>query len=261
MVGREHTKELLSPFYVQDVGHSSGPSVETTKAVLMSVSVPPVTRRAFLISASASLLAGCVGTGRPLPVEAPTAVGRRIDPEYLYMYRAMPEERFPLPAVDLTKINPVYYRQVVDYYSSEPTGTIIVDTPNRFLYLTMEGGKAMRYGVGIGRDGFTWGGTARIAYKREWPTWTPPSEMIDRQPELEPYRNRGMPPGLENPLGARALYIFEGNRDTLYRLHGTNEFWSIGKAVSSGCVRLLNQDIIDLYNRVPNGTRVVVRQA
>ncbi|ADZ70048.1 Lipoprotein, putative [Polymorphum gilvum SL003B-26A1] len=176
------------------------------------------------------------------------------------MYRAMPEERFPVPAVDLRKIDPRYYRQIVPYYSAEPTGTIIVDTPHRFLYLTMEGGQALRYGVGIGRDGFAWGGTARIAYKREWPVWTPPTEMIARQPELEPYRN-GMPPGLDNPLGARALYIFEGNRDTLYRLHGTSEFWSIGKAVSSGCVRLLHQDVIDLHDRVPNGTRIVVLQA
>ncbi len=176
------------------------------------------------------------------------------------MYAARPEEKFPLPAVDLSKIDPRYYRQMVDYYSPEPTGTIIVDTPNRFLYLTMEHGKAMRYGVGIGRAGFAWGGSARIAYKKPWPTWTPPAEMIAREPELEEFRN-GMAPGLDNPLGARALYIFEGNRDTLYRLHGTAETWSIGRAVSSGCVRLLNQDVIDLYNRVPNGTQIVVKQA
>lgn len=221
-----------------------------------------LTRRTFCLTASAAALAGCANYSRPrpLPQSAPPAAGQRIAPEYLQMYRAMPEERFPIPAVNLSKIDPVYYRQYVDYYSSEPAGTIIVDTPNRFLYLTMEGGKAMRYGVGIGRAGFAWGGTARIAYKKEWPTWTPPSEMIGRQPELEQYRH-GMPPSLDNPLGARALYIFEGNRDTLYRLHGTSEYWSIGKAVSSGCVRLLHQDVIDLYNRVPNGTRIVVLQA
>lgn len=176
------------------------------------------------------------------------------------MYRAMPEERFPIPAVDLTKIDPLYYRQLVDYPAPDPAGTIIVDTPNRFLYLTMENGKAMRYGVGIGRAGFAWGGRAKIQYKKPWPTWTPPSEMIAREPELEKYRH-GMEPSLENPLGARALYIFEGGRDTLYRLHGTSETWSIGKAVSSGCVRLLHQDVIDLYNRVPDGTPIVVRQA
>jgi lipoprotein-anchoring transpeptidase ErfK/SrfK len=115
----------------------------------------------------------------------------------------------------------------------------------------------MRYGVGIGRDGFSWSGRARIAYKREWPTWTPPAEMIARQPELEPYRH-GMAPGLDNPLGPRALYIFQGNRDTLYRLHGNPDERSIGKAVSSGCVRLLDQDVIDLYNRVPAGSPILV---
>ncbi|MEJ8475524.1 L,D-transpeptidase [Roseibium algae] len=218
-----------------------------------------LTRRTFCLAASAAALTGCVSNTRPLP-NGPQPSGQRIAPEYLQMYRAMPEERFPIPAVNLSKIDPTYYRQYVDYYSTEPAGTIIVDTPNRFLYLTMENGKAMRYGVGIGRAGFAWGGSARIAYKKEWPTWTPPAEMIDRQPELEEFRN-GMAPSLTNPLGARALYIFEGNRDTLYRLHGTNEDWSIGKAVSSGCVRLLQQDIIDLYNRVPNNTRIVVLQA
>jgi len=218
-------------------------------------------RRLFIASAAAALASGCASTRQPLPQQAgPTYKGRPIAPEFLQMYRAMPEERFPIPAVDLTKIDPVYYRQLVDYAAPEPAGTIIVDTPNRFLYLTMEGGKAMRYGVGIGRAGFEWGGRARIQYKREWPTWTPPAEMIARQPELEEYRN-GMAPALDNPLGARALYIFEGGRDTLYRVHGTSEYWSIGKAVSSGCVRLLQQDVIDLYNRVPNGTPIVVRQA
>ncbi|MEP4767251.1 MAG: L,D-transpeptidase [Roseibium sp.] len=176
------------------------------------------------------------------------------------MFSALPEEQFPIPAVDLTKIDPAYYRRLVDYPSAERTGTIIVDTPNRYLYLTMKYGKAMRYGVGIGRAGFDWGGPARIAYKKTWPTWTPPSEMIDRQPELEEFR-KGMAPSLENPQGARALYIFEGGKDTLYRLHGTSEFWSIGKAVSSGCVRMLHQDVIDLYNRVPDDSPIVVQQA
>jgi lipoprotein-anchoring transpeptidase ErfK/SrfK len=120
-----------------------------------------------------------------------------------------------------------------------------------------ENGRALRYGVGVGRDGFDWSGRAKILMKRKWPTWTPPRSMIERQPELEKYAN-GMPPGLDNPLGARALYLFENGRDTLYRLHGTNEPWSIGKAMSSGCIRLFNQDIIDLYDRVPRGTSVVV---
>ncbi|GGB59454.1 hypothetical protein GCM10011316_34360 [Roseibium aquae] len=193
----------------------------------------------------------------PVTSQAPRS---RFDPRYVQMYSAMPAEKFPIPAVDLTKIDPVYYRQLVNYSSPEPVGTIIVDTPNRFLYLTMENGKAMRYGVGIGRAGFEWGGSARIAYKRQWPRWTPPADMIAREPELEKYRN-GMDPGLGNPLGARALYIFEGGKDTLYRVHGTSEDWSIGRAVSSGCVRLLQQDIIDLYNWVPDNSRIIVLQA
>ncbi|GAA0772507.1 L,D-transpeptidase [Roseibium denhamense] len=218
-------------------------------------------RRIFIASAAATLAAGCSTARAPAPQPSGlTYKGRPIAAEYVQMYRAMPEEQFPIPAVDLTKIDPTYYRQLVDYYSPERAGTIIVDTPNRYLYLTMENGKAMRYGVGIGRAGFDWGGRARIAYKRPWPTWTPPAEMIEREPELEEFRN-GMAPGLENPLGARALYIFEGGKDTLYRLHGTSEYWSIGQAVSSGCVRLLHQDIIDLYNRVPDDTPIVVLQA
>ncbi len=118
----------------------------------------------------------------------------------------------------------------------------------------------MRYGVGLGRAGFEWSGRGKIQWKQRWPKWTPPSEMIARQPELEKYsaENGGMPPGLANPLGARALYIFEDGQDTLYRVHGSPEASSIGRAVSSGCVRLLNQDIIDLYDRVPSGSPIVV---
>ncbi len=226
-------------------------------------------RRLFLACSVVALAAGCQSgniSGRLPPRPGSRAVARApeakdsISPDFVQMYRAMPEEPYPVPAVDISKIDPVYYRRQVDYSSSEPAGTIVVDTPNRFLYLTMENGKAMRYGVGIGRAGFAWGGRARIAAKRPWPKWFPPAEMIEREPKLEKYRG-GMEPGLENPLGARALYIYEGNKDTLYRLHGTSATWSIGKAVSSGCVRMLHQDVIDLYNRVPNGTPIVVRQA
>ncbi|MFS8180658.1 L,D-transpeptidase [Pseudovibrio denitrificans] len=172
----------------------------------------------------------------------------------------MPEERFPLPAINPSKVPKRFYRQQVDYETPEPVGTLIVDTHEFFLYLVQENGKATRYGVGLGRAGFEWSGRAKIARKAAWPKWTPPDEMIKRQPELEKWswRNGGMPPGLENPLGARALYIYQDNKDTLYRLHGTAEYWSIGKAVSSGCVRLMNQDIIDLYGRVPVGSPIVV---
>ncbi len=214
-----------------------------------------IDRRYFLTGSASLLLAGCAGgIQRPVLPASPAE-----DPYYLSLYGPLPDERFPIPAVDLKKVNPVYYRQVVDYPTSERAGTLVVDTPNRFLYLVMENGQALRYGAGIGREGFSWGGRARIARKKAWPTWTPPSEMVDRQPELEKFRN-GMEPGLANPLGARALYIFEGNRDTLYRVHGTMEEWSIGNAVSSGCVRLLNHDVIDLASRVPDDSPIVVLQ-
>src|SRR5690348_2639335 len=141
-------------------------------------------------------------------------------------------------------------RQLVDYRTKEPAGTIIIDTANTYLYLTLGGGKALRYGIGVGREGFTWSGGERISRMKEWPDWFPPAEMIERQP----YLPRMMAGGEGNPLGARALYL--GN--TLYRIHGTNQPSTIGQFVSSGCIRLLNKDIEDLYSRVQVGTRVVV---
>lgn len=189
-----------------------------------------------------------------------TELDGSISSPYVKMYGAQPKERFPLPAVNLDKIQQKYLRRVVSYRTDEKVGTLIVDTKRYYLYLVQENNRAMRYGVGLGRAGFEWSGRAMVARKAAWPTWTPPAEMIQRQPELErwSWKNGGMPPGLENPLGARALYIYQDGRDTLYRLHGTAEVWSIGKAVSSGCVRLLNQDIIDLYNRVPPRSTIVV---
>ena len=175
------------------------------------------------------------------------------------LYAALPDEQFPIPAVDLKKLSRRYRRRTVDYVTDEKPGTVIVETKRRHVYLVQADGTAIRYGVGVGRDGFSWQGRARIAWKRAWPRWTPPAEMIERQPELERYRD-GMEPGLDNPLGARALYIFEGKRDTLYRLHGTSDPASIGKAVSSGCIRLIGQDVIDLYNRVKPGAEIVVYQ-
>jgi lipoprotein-anchoring transpeptidase ErfK/SrfK len=148
------------------------------------------------------------------------------------------------------ELPPQFRRQLVDYQTSEPVGTIIVDTPNTYLYLVLGNGKALRYGIGVGREGFTWSGTERIREKKEWPDWFPPKEMIERQP----YLPRFMAGGESNPLGARALYL--GN--TLYRIHGTNQPSTIGTFVSSGCIRLTNEDIEDLYDRVTLGTRVVV---
>ena len=214
------------------------------------------TRRAVLIGGGASLLAGCAGTTDVGLVAEPVSPPPPA-PHIVAMYRAMPEERFPIPAVDVAAIDPRYLRQEVAFTTAEPVGTIIVDPNAKFLYLVQEGRQALRYGVGVGRVGFGWSGRALINMKREWPTWTPPASMIEREPRYAQYAD-GMEPGLDNPLGARALYLFEDGRDTLYRLHGTSEQWSIGRAVSSGCIRLFNQDIIDLYERTPLGTTVVV---
>jgi lipoprotein-anchoring transpeptidase ErfK/SrfK len=147
-------------------------------------------------------------------------------------------------------VDPKYDRQVVAYDGKESPGTIIVDTPHKFLYLVVDGGKAMRYGIGVGRPGFTWAGVKTITAKHEWPDWRPPEAMLKRQPELP----RFMAGGPQNPLGARAMYL--GSTD--YRIHGSNEPWTIGHNVSSGCIRLRNADVVDLYNRVKVGTKVVV---
>ena len=153
--------------------------------------------------------------------------------------------------------DPQFRRQIVDYETAELAGTIVVDPGQRFLYLVLNGGAALRYGVSVGREGASWSGRATVRRKAEWPTWTPTKRMIQREPKLARWA-RGMPGGPRNPLGARALYLYQGDQDTLYRIHGTNEPWSIGRAVSSGCIRLLNDDITDLYTRVPLGTSVLV---
>jgi len=145
-------------------------------------------------------------------------------------------------------------REEVDDPTGRPAGTITIDTRARKLYLSMGGGRAYEYGVGVGREGFAWKGDAQIGRKAYWPGWTPPKEMLLRRPDLPDH----MEGGLENPLGARALYLFRGNKDTMFRIHGTNEPDTIGQAVSSGCIRMLNADVIDLYRRVSKGTRVVV---
>ena len=148
------------------------------------------------------------------------------------------------------ELPPQFRRTLVDYYTKEPAGTLIIDTPNTYLYLVLGQGKALRYGIGVGREGFTWAGAERVSKMSEWPDWHPPAEMIERQP----YLPRFMAGGEGNPLGARALYLGK----TLYRIHGTNQPSTIGKYVSSGCIRLTNEDIQDLYSRVQVGTRVVV---
>jgi lipoprotein-anchoring transpeptidase ErfK/SrfK len=147
-------------------------------------------------------------------------------------------------------IDPQFLPQTVDYQTDEKAGTIVIDTPNKFLYLVQDDGKALRYGIGVGRPGFTWSGVKEITAKKEWPDWRPPDDMLQRRPDLP----RFMPGGADNPLGARAMYL----GSTLYRIHGSNEPWTIGTNVSSGCIRMRNEDVTDLYNRVKVGTKVVV---
>lgn len=207
-----------------------------------------INRRTF-IAATGGLLVGACSMQTRQTATAPIVQPLMLVPDT--------PEPFPVAAVDLSKIDPKYHRQMVPNPTGESAGTLVVDTDNRFLYLAMEGGQALRYGVGIGREGFGWSGRATVKRKAEWPTWTPTPYMMGQDPELLQFAG-GMPGGPDNPLGARALYLFEGDRDTLYRIHGTSEPQSIGRAVSSGCVRLLNADVINLYNRVPIGSRVVV---
>ena len=198
-------------------------------------------------------LAACVSTQPP-----PQPAARMIDPTYAAMYGPRPEEAHPIPATDISEVDPRFLRREVAYNGPEEPGTIVVDTDARYLYLVREGGRAIRYGIGVGKEGMAWSGRARVGRKAPWPRWTPTPAMIKREPERNARWAGGMSPGIENPLGARALYLYDDGRDTMYRIHGTSEPWSIGENVSSGCIRLFNQDIIDLYNRVPVGTPVVV---
>jgi lipoprotein-anchoring transpeptidase ErfK/SrfK len=216
-----------------------------------------VSRRTFLLGAAASL-AGCMST---------PPNGANLGPlnvvQARLMYAPDLSEPHPMPGIDVRLMDPRYYRQEVSSLPSHipnRANSIVVDPSNRFLYYVEEGGRATRYGVGVGREGFGWSGSATVGRKAEWPTWTPPAAMMRRDPDLRQYAG-GMPGGIMNPLGARAMYLYQGSRDTLYRLHGTNEPWSIGQAMSSGCIRLLNQDIIHLYNRTSIGTRVTVLAA
>ncbi|SHI46572.1 Lipoprotein-anchoring transpeptidase ErfK/SrfK [Aureimonas altamirensis DSM 21988] len=215
-----------------------------------------LSRRGFMVAAPL-FLAGCATaqTGSPVQPARPA-----IPQQYLAMYAAMQDGEFALPAIDLTGVDPQYWRRVVRYYGPETPGTVVVDPERRFVYLVLEGGESMRYGCGVGRAGFGFKGDAVIQRKAQWPRWTPTPNMIRLDPERNGPFAGGVPGGPANPLGARALYLYRGGVDTLYRIHGTNEAWSIGRSVSSGCIRLFNQDIIDLYGRVPTGAKVVVLQ-
>lgn len=226
----------------------------------MQSSGPGKSRRTFLYTlGSFGLLAsaGCTVTGDPNRSESASNPGRLSGNA---LYPALPNEEFPIPAIKSGQLKSNFQRRRVVYNTREKPGTVVVDTRKFYLYHVEPDGMAMRYGVGLGRAGFAWSGRARIAWKRKWPKWTPPDEMIKREPHLSRWSaaNGGMPPGLTNPLGSRALYIFQGKQDTLYRLHGTPEVFSIGQAVSSGCVRLVNHDVIHLYDRVRPGSSIVV---
>ncbi|WP_157015331.1 L,D-transpeptidase [Mesorhizobium xinjiangense] len=175
-------------------------------------------------------------------------------------YAAIRSEAFPIDALPLNKINPDLRRREVDFDGDYPAGTIIVNTPERRLYYVLGDGRAMRYGIGVGREGLTLRGNAVIGRKAKWPSWTPTQNMIRREKRYAKYA-AGVPGGLRNPLGARALYLYRGGRDTMFRIHGTNQPTTIGGAVSSGCIRMTNHDVIDLYDRVSTGARVVVIQA
>jgi len=196
-----------------------------------------LSRRAVIKGAAAGLLAAPLST-------AAFAQSSEDDP-------------YPLPPFDYSKLPEAFRPAVVNYTGRQWPGTIIVDTQARQLYLVLQGGKALRWGCAVGKDGFRWAGLADISRKVMWPRWTPPKDMIARRPELAEWAN-GMPGGPQNPLGARALYLFQNGNDTLYRIHGTTEPLSIGKNASSGCIRMVNQDAIELYRRVPIGSRVVV---
>ncbi|MDN2581409.1 L,D-transpeptidase [Aquibium sp. ELW1220] len=207
-----------------------------------------VDRRAFVAMLLSFAAAGCASDG---------ADGELLEVDYP---RPVFEEAHFVPGVPSGVLRRKHRRQIVAYPTAEQQGTVVVDTGTRFLYLVHPGGRAIRYGIGIGRDGFLWKGRAIVGAKREWPTWTPPPEMIARDPRLGALGGAagGMAGGTDNPLGARALYLHRDGRDTLYRIHGTTDAGSIGSDVTSGCVRMLNIDVIDLYRRVPQGATVVV---
>jgi len=196
-------------------------------------------------------------------VTAPTAaVAAPVAGETRGLYGPV-ADKFPIAAINLSRINPAFLRAKVPYATREPPGTVVIDPRRHYLYFVNGDGTAMRYGVGVGRQGFAWKGTATINSKQEWPDWYPPKEMLERQPDLMKVMKDlrsgiGMPGGPRNPLGARALYLWQNNKDTLYRIHGTTEPWTIGTNASSGCIRMINQDAIDLYGRVNVGAKVVV---
>ena len=209
-------------------------------------------RRSFLLGSAAGFgalgLSGCAPSDALLRAEAAK------------VYGPVPNEKFPIPAADVSKIDPKYFRQIVNYDSSESPGTIVVDPSKYYVYRIEGDGKATRYGANVSRPEFLWSGDAYVGRKAEWPTWTPPKEMIQRQPEAGKYA-RGMPGGLDNPLGARTLYLYKDGKYTLCTIYSTSDPESIGTGVTSGCTGRLSQDMLDLYPRTPVKTKVVMLPA
>jgi lipoprotein-anchoring transpeptidase ErfK/SrfK len=241
LVGQQDIRK--SKIMIMD-GRNAGAGADRLRSGLIN-------RRSFLVGSAVGVgalgLAGCAGDGMSLA-------------EAQKLYGPVPDEKFPIPAADISKVDPKYYRRKVRYESREEPGTIVVDPANYYVYRIEGDGNATRYGANVGRDGFRWSGDAYVGRKAEWATWTPPKEMIKRQPEAAKYA-RGMPGGLDNPLGARTLYLYQNGAYTLYTIYASSDVESIGSGITSGCVGLLSQDMIDLYDRTPVKTKVVVLPA
>ncbi|MBD8893844.1 L,D-transpeptidase [Roseibium litorale] len=212
-----------------------------------------LTRRDFLASGARLGVFAASGAAGLLSLSGSEASANTAAEAYFKGYAE--DSGFRFRRTNFDKIQPVWQRQMVKYFSPEPPGTVVIDTRNHFLYVVFENSTALRYGVGVGREGFQWFGRARIDRKALWPRWVPPPEMIQRQPDLPKMVEGG---AANNPLGPRAMYLYRDGSDLGYRLHGTLEPWSIGKDVSSGCIRMFPEDVIDLYQRCPKGTKVLV---
>ncbi|WP_374546149.1 L,D-transpeptidase [Rhodoblastus sp.] len=225
---------------------------ERKEGALLGLQSGRLSRRSFLIGSAAGLgalgLAGCETTDGMSRAEAAK------------LYGPAPNEKFPVPAVDVAKLNPKYYRRIVPYDTKEAAGTIIIDPASYYVYRIEGDGKATRYGANVPRKGFLWSGDAYVGRKAEWATWTPPKEMIQRQPEARKYAG-GMPGGLDNPLGARTLYLYQNGAYTLCTIYSTSDPETLGTGVTSGCTGLLTQDMLDLYSRTPVKTKVILLPA
>jgi lipoprotein-anchoring transpeptidase ErfK/SrfK len=239
----------------------TGLGLSLASCVTDSASIQPV----MVASSDPEALPAMPSEGRPVDV-----VSQPVQPlnpdgtfDYQTIYGQTADGKFVVPAVDTKRVGAAFLRAEVEYSSDQPAGTVIIDPRGHYLYYVLGGGRAMRYGVGVGKQGFGWSGTAEVHFKRQWPDWYPPKEMIARRPDLRPTLTKlqsgiGMQGGPRNPITGRAMYLWQNGKDTLFRIHGTNEPYSIGHNASSGCIRMIVQDVIDLYQRVPLGGRVIV---